>query len=83
MAKLNRNKVKARETRQARSLADEILNELTAGETAAVHGRVRAAFRAIERGEYAGYMGREGLARLAAGVKSRGRKALAERSRKA
>jgi antitoxin ParD1/3/4 len=72
----------ARDARLARSLSDDILNELTSDELTSVHERVRAGFAAIERGEYTSYTGREGLAQLAAGVKSRGRKLLAERSQR-
>ena len=72
----------SREARQARSLSDDLLNALTPDETASIEARARAGFAAIERGEYTEYVGREGLADLAAGVKSRGRRLLAERSRK-
>ena len=70
----------AREALLARSAADSILDELTAEEKTTLRERARAGFAAIERGEYTDYMGREGLARLAAGVKSRGRKLLAEKA---
>ncbi len=73
----------AREARLARSAADDIVNELTAEEKASLRERALAGFAAIERGEYTGYVGREGLGRLAAGVKSRGRRLLAERSPRA
>jgi antitoxin ParD1/3/4 len=73
----------AREAHRARSLADEILGGLTARETTLLHKRVRAGFAAIEQGEFTEYIGREGLAELAADVKSRGRKLLSDRSRKA
>src|SRR6185503_6275418 len=53
----------AREARLARSVAGNILDELTAGEKAALRERARAGFAAIERGEYTDYTGREGLAR--------------------
>jgi hypothetical protein len=67
----------AREARLARSAADEILDELTDADKASIRQRVQAGFVAIERGGYTGYVGREGLGHLAAGVKSRGRKLLA------
>lgn len=44
-----------------------------------IRERVQAGFVAIERGEYTDYVGRQGLGHLAAGVKSRGRKLLADR----
>ena len=73
----------AREAKVARSAADVTLDELTDADQASIRERARAGFAAIERGEYTDYMGREGLAQLAAGVKSRGRKSLADRARKA
>ena len=73
----------AREARLARPAANAILDDLTAGEKAAIRRRVRAGFAAIERGDFNDYSGREGLGRLAAGVKARGRKTLADRMSKA
>ena len=73
----------AREARLARPAADGILEELTDREKASVRERVQAGFAAIERGEYSDYVGREGLGHLAAGVKSRGRKLLADRALRA
>ncbi|SPF56041.1 hypothetical protein SBA4_770005 [Candidatus Sulfopaludibacter sp. SbA4] len=73
----------AREARLARPAADAILGDLTSEEEAAIHQRVRAGFAAIERGDFIDYIGREGLASLAAGVKARGRKTLADRTSKA
>ena len=72
----------AREARLARAAADEALDVLTDAAKASIRERARAGFAAIERGEYTDYVGREGLAQLAAGVKSRGRKLLGERARK-
>jgi len=43
--------------------------------------RVRDAIRSLEEGDYKEYRGRTGLKRLADGVKSRGRKLLAEQTR--
>ena len=71
----------AREARLARSDADSILTELTVAQTARLEKNVREGLAAIGRGEYTDYIGREGLARLADAVKSRGRKLLAKRSR--
>jgi len=73
----------AREARLARPAADAIVAELTDADKASLRGRARAGFAAIERGEYTGYMGREGLAELAAEVKSRGRRLLAGKARRA
>jgi len=73
----------AREARLARPAADAILGDLTSEETAAIRQRASAGFAAIERGEFTDYSGRGGLDRLAAGVKARGRKTLADRTSKA
>ena len=73
----------AREARLAGIAADEILDELTDADKDTIRERVHAGFAAIERGEYADYVGREGLGNLAAGVKSRGRKLLADRALRA
>jgi putative addiction module CopG family antidote len=72
----------AREARLAGPAADVTLAELADAEKAGLRERVRAGFAAIERGEYADYVGREGLAELAAAVKSRGRKRLAGKLRR-
>jgi putative addiction module CopG family antidote len=66
----------AREARSARPAAGDILAKLSAEEVALVTGRVREGFAAIGRGEYTDYIGREGLDRLGAEVKVRGRKRL-------
>jgi putative addiction module CopG family antidote len=73
----------SREARLARLAADDILDELSDADKRSIRERVQAGFEAIERGEYTDYAGREGLGRLAAGVKSRGRKLLVDRARKA
>jgi putative addiction module CopG family antidote len=73
----------AREARLARSAVDDILAGLTAAERTAICRNVRSGVRSMERGEYTDYVGREGLARLAAQVKARGRKLLASRTRDA
>jgi putative addiction module CopG family antidote len=67
----------AREARLARSVADDVLSALTVDEASSLAERVRAGFGAIERGEFTDYLGREGLAELAADVKLSGRKVLA------
>ena len=73
----------AREARLARPAADGILGELPDAVKASIRERAQAGFAAIERGEFTDYQGREGLKQLAAGVKSRGRRLLAERVPKA
>jgi antitoxin ParD1/3/4 len=72
-----------REARLARLAADETLDELTDADKASIRQRAQAGFAAIERGEYTDYVGRAGLGHLGAGVKSRGRKLLADRASKA
>jgi hypothetical protein len=71
---------KARQAKLVRSAAECLLSDLTRAEKAAIRDRARAGLAAIERGEYTDYVGRGGLAKLAAGVKSRGRKLLADRA---
>ena len=73
----------AREARLARSAVDDILAGLTAAEKTVIRRNVRSGVRSMERGEYTDYVGREGLARLAAQVKARGRKLLASKTRNA
>ena len=68
----------AREARLARSAADDILAGLSGDDRDQITKRVRAGFAAIQRGDYTDYIGREGLARLRAEVKARGRKLLAK-----
>src|SRR3974390_550071 len=70
----------AREARTARRAADDTLAQLSAAELAFVKRDVRGGLAAIERGEYSDYIGREGLATLAAEVKTRGRKRLSRTS---
>jgi hypothetical protein len=48
-------------------------------DTEKAKSKVREGLAAIERGEYTDYLGREGLDKLVASVKTRGRKRLAER----
>ena len=69
-----------RDARNARRTADEILAQLSGADLALVNRRARQGVAAIERGEYADYRGREGLAKLAAEVKARGGKRLARTS---
>src|SRR5260370_27140335 len=68
----------AREARLARLAADEILDGLTDAGKASIRERVQTSLAAIDNGEYTDYVGREGLGHLAAWVKSRGRKLLAD-----
>ena len=67
----------AGEARRARTAVDDILAELTLREVRPLQRRVREELSALDRGEYVEYLGREGLEKLAAGVKTRGRQRLA------
>jgi antitoxin ParD1/3/4 len=66
----------ARAVRLAKPTAEDILTDLTAQQLEGIRQRVRAGIEAIDAGEYAEYDGREGLNKLADGVKARGRKLL-------
>src|SRR5579864_6148431 len=63
-----------RALRLARPTADDILTDLTAEQLAAIRQRVRVDIENIEGGKFVGYEGREGLRKLADGVKARGRR---------
>jgi putative addiction module CopG family antidote len=70
-----------REARLGRSVADDILSRLDERELSALTEEVRSGILAIDSGQYTDYVGREGLARLSADVKSSGRERLARRQR--
>jgi hypothetical protein len=72
-----------REVRLASTTADKILDELTAAEASSIKERVLSGIASIEKGEFTEYVGRAGLKQLADEVKTRGRKRLALRARKA
>jgi antitoxin ParD1/3/4 len=63
-----------RALRLAKPTAEDILTDLTGEELDGIRRRVRAG---IEAGKFLVYEGREGLKKLADGVKARGRKLLA------
>ena len=67
----------ARTVRLAKPSAEEAISGLTGRQVEQIRHRVLEGIESIERGEYKDYEGREGLKRLADGVKSRGRKLLA------
>ena len=64
----------ARAVRLAKPTAEDIVTDLTEQQIEGIRQRVRASIEAIDAGEYAEYDGREGLRKLADGVKARGRK---------
>jgi len=72
-----------RAVRLAKPTAEDILTDLTAQEVEGIRRRVRASIESIDAGEYTEYEGREGLRRLADGVKLRGRKLLGQEGSKA
>jgi antitoxin ParD1/3/4 len=56
----------------------DVLTDFTAIEEEAIRRRVLESIAEIDRGEYTDYEGPEGLARMVAGIKARGRKRLAK-----
>jgi putative addiction module CopG family antidote len=68
----------AKALRLARPTAEDILCDLTEQQLEDIRRRVRAGIDSIEAGEYREYEGREGLKKLADGVKARGRQRLAQ-----
>jgi antitoxin ParD1/3/4 len=70
----------AREVRLAQPSAEDVIADLTPQQLEHIRLRVLAGIESMERGEYSEFTGRDGLAELAAGVKARGRKLLAERA---
>jgi antitoxin ParD1/3/4 len=71
----------ARELRLAQPTAEDIVSTLTDDQIQLVRDRVCAGIEEIARGEFTDYVGREGLSELAAGIKARGREAIAKRKR--
>ena len=66
-----------RALRLAKPAAEDILTDLTEEQLDSIRRRVRASIEGMEAGRFVEYEGREGLNRLADGVKARGRKLLA------
>jgi putative addiction module CopG family antidote len=73
----------ARAVRLAKPTAEDILTDLTGQQLEGIRQRVRASIEAIGAEEFAEYEGREGLRKLADGVKARGRKLIAQEGPKA
>jgi len=63
--------------RLAKPTAEDILTDLIEAQLDGIRRRVRASIEGIEAGKFIEYEGREGLKKLADGVKVRGRKLLA------
>jgi antitoxin ParD1/3/4 len=66
----------ARTVRLAEPSAEDIICDLTGQQLEGIRRRVRAGIESIEAGEFTEYEGREGLKKLADGVKARGRRLL-------
>lgn len=64
----------ARALRMAKPSATDILTDLTEDQLDGIRHRVRAGIENIQAGQFTEYEGREGLRKLADGVKGRGRK---------
>ena len=63
-----------RALRLAKPTAEDLLTDLTEEQLDGIRQHVRASIEDIEAGKFAEYEGREGLRKLADGVKARGRK---------
>jgi antitoxin ParD1/3/4 len=66
----------ARTLRLAEPTAEDIICDLTGQQLEGIRQRVRAGIESIDTGAYTEYDGREGLKKLADGVKARGRRLL-------
>lgn len=67
-----------RASRLAKPSAEDILTDLTEVQLDGIRRRVRARIEGIEAGKFVEYDGREGLKKLADGVKTRGRRLIAQ-----
>ena len=72
----------SRDIRLAKPAAEDVIADLTEQQVESIRHRVRTSVEAVEHGEYVDYVGREGLKELAAGVKTRGRRLLAQETKK-
>lgn len=64
--------------RLAKPTVEDVLTNLTEEQLEGIRQRVRASIQGLEAGKFVEYEGREGLKQLADGVKTRGRKLLAQ-----
>jgi antitoxin ParD1/3/4 len=71
-----------RAERLAEPTLEDVLTDLTAQQVDSIRQRVLEGIAEMERGEYTEYEGREGLARLSAEVKARGRARLREAAKR-
>jgi putative addiction module CopG family antidote len=72
----------ARALRLAKPTVEDILSDLTDLQLDGIRRRVRDAIKQIEADYFTEYVDRDGLARLADGVKARGRTLLAQATRR-
>src|SRR6267142_1998228 len=68
------------DTTLAKPTAEDILTDLTEEQLDGIRRRVRASIDGVEAGKFLEYEGREGLQKLADGVKARGRQLLARQA---
>lgn len=71
-----------RAERLAAPTIEDVLTDLTAQQIDSIRQRVLQGIAEAERGEYTEYEGREGLARLTAEIKARGRVRLREAAKR-
>src|ERR1700676_1417682 len=69
-----------RALRLAKPTAEDVLTDLTEQQLDGTRRRVRASIEGVEAGKFVEYDGREGLKKLADGVKARGRRLLAQQA---
>jgi len=67
-----------RALRLAKPTAEDLLTDFTAEQLDGIRRRVRSSIEGIAEGKFVEYERREGLRKLAAGIKTRGRRLLAE-----
>ena len=72
--------VDSRSLRLAKPAAEDILTDLTEQQMDSIRQRVRSGIEAIDAGHYAEYEGRDGLQRLADGVKESGLRRFARKA---
>src|ERR1700674_2139547 len=69
-----------RALRLAKPTAEDVLTDLTEQQLDGIRRRVRAGIEGVEAGKFLEFEGREGLEKLANGVKARGRQLLARQA---
>jgi antitoxin ParD1/3/4 len=69
----------AREARLAKPASGHLIADLGEQQRDSIRQLVRARIESVERGEYTDYVGPDGLRKLVAGVKARGRRLVSRR----